>query len=107
MIGLKMEKTQLKTQNFLDQLYSLFQEKVKTDKCAHLKKAAWENFLKLHPQKDPYFEKLCNFEYKLAEKNNFTQEEILSHVHPECKKAYLVFINGHLDLKASNIESLS
>lgn len=96
---------------FLEKLQGWYEASLHDDLLNTFRIKAWDRFLELGlPKKksDNFFSSITDLYDKdlaLAYNAEYAKEKIFPHILPECTCSHIVFINGHLNIKLSDISA--
>jgi Fe-S cluster assembly protein SufD len=109
-----MTQPQLDTAVFLELLESYYKQTNQQDLLQKIRSRAWDHFLEmgLPTRKSEVFRyvklhRLFSRRYQPAPVATVTQDEIESHLYPECRNSALVFVNGRYQPQLSRLSALS
>jgi Fe-S cluster assembly protein SufD len=94
---------------FIESIKRNFEKSQGTGILQQLRQKSWDQFLKQIPREFKSFDhvplkKLYQYAFNDSDAHMPDLKEVLSYVYPECKKSYLVFVNGAFMPRLSNTE---
>lgn len=106
-------KEHVQSKRFYPVLKHAFDQVKGADPLKGLREKAWDHFLELGlPEKTQEafqyvpLRQIYEKNFKLVPEHQFTQNEIIQKIYPECRRSYLVFVNGYFRPELSDLSGI-